>query len=142
MELIIIIIFTFLIGFVIYVFSGSQSLLQKRLKKFDKFKPKSYMENQFKESDIKDKIIEFVEPMVRKNIKQVKLDSARQLLLQAGEPYTNEDVFRFITKKIIYAGIGLGVALFSAVLGDTDANIKIILCILIPAVFYKLSDMV
>ena len=76
-----------------------QSALEKRFKK--KFRKKeSFMENIVKN------LHELLKPISEKNTKSTNaISQTKKLLLQAGEPSSEEDVIKFETQKITIAFI-------------------------------------
>ena len=147
MDIITLILMIGLLSYLVYSLMDEpeEDHLQERLKKFAVSRPKNDEDEEQKEEeekvDLKQALFKLFEPLIYKILEKKKdSKSMKQMLLQAGMPSSDEDVFKFVAQKVVYGATGLLIALFLTIIGKTDPNLKLQLCIIAPLACYKLPD--
>lgn len=129
------------LSYLIYLLLGGsdEELLKKRLKSLSQAENKTEKNNE--KSPIKQVILDLFEPVISGLMKKQKnVKTMKQMLLEAGMSSGDEDVFKFMTKKILFAVSGLLIALFLLIAGKTDASLKFQILFIVPFACYKLPD--
>lgn len=145
MDIITLILMIGLLSYLIYLLMDEpeEDHLQERLKKFAASKHKSEDGEEEKEEkvELKQALYKLFEPIIYKILEGRKNSkSLNQMLLEAGISSSDEDVFKLMTQKVIYSIMGLLLALFLTIIGNSDPNLKLQLCIIAPLACYKLPD--
>ncbi len=130
---------------IIYLFMDLEEeddILERRLKSLSQHKELASVEKVNKESYFKKRAGELVAPIVNAlTKKRQKVNTVKQLLIQAGRPSTDEDVVKLITQKVLYGIIGFVFALAIYSIGGLDAMMATILFIATPLTLYRLPEM-
>ena len=130
-----VIFFLLIIAFISYVVYSwlddkSDTLLEKRLLKFSQVKESEKKIEKTQKVSLQEKIFDLIEPLIAGILKKKKnIKSIKQLLLEAGKPSGNEEVFKFMSYKVILAAMGVGFSLLLSMMWETSALMKLSLFI-------------
>lgn len=136
------IVITGLVSYAIYTFmdKSEHDIIQERLMKFAQ-KPESLTPEE-KNAKVKDTILQLIQPFISKIIERKKdVKSLRQLLLEAGKASNEEEVFKFIAKKVVFTGIGIFLGGLYWFINPTDFQNNILFGIICPMIGFRLPDM-
>jgi tight adherence protein C len=146
MNLIIFIMLAGLLAIIIFLIiteEGEEDPLKRRLRQFTaKTQEENPTEIEEKNVDFKlaTNIIKLFEPIISLVYNRFDSKPAKVLLLEAGLGSSDEDVYRFISTKVVYACLGAIIAIFLAISPDVKVILKLLLIIVIPLCLYRMPD--
>jgi len=123
-----------------FILDNDRDLLEIRLMKLSQEKEDAVQEDKFSKNEIKQGIIELLRPLTSSILKQNKKKVLKQLLLEAGYPSGDEEVFKFMTYKILLAVLGLIFGLVMSLISNSPPDLQIMLCTITPVSCYILFD--
>jgi len=142
MEMLSFIIIVILLFYLLYVFflNDDNDLLERRLMKFSQPKEDFKHEDESKKIDIRQAFAELLKPLIAGSLKKGKQKTLKQLLLEAGLPSEDEEVFKFIAYKIFFAVFGLIMGFIIAISIKLSMEIRFIICLITPITCYIMPD--
>lgn len=141
MEILSFILITVSFFYVIYILflDDENDLLERRLMRFSQEKDDLTKQDE-PSNDIRQAIIELLKPLISGILKKGRKKTLKQLLLEAGYPSGDEEVFKFMSYKIFFAILGLIFGFFLAVISKMSIDMRLMLCLITPFAFYILPD--
>ncbi|MDD3014731.1 MAG: type II secretion system F family protein [Candidatus Gastranaerophilales bacterium] len=142
MEMTSFIFITLLFFYIVYVFflDEDKDLLERRLMRFSQPKADFKPETESNKIDIRQAFAELLKPLIAGSLKKGKQKTLKQLLLEAGYPSEDEEVFKFMAYKIFFAVFGLILGLLIAVFSKLSIDVVLMLCLITPFTCYVMPD--
>lgn len=139
--------FIFCTAFVAYIafqfMGGSEGdLLERRLMQFSHKEAPKEDDDDNQQVHLKQAIIQLLQPVVSRIIERKKdVKSLKQMLLEAGKPSSEEDVFRLMTRKVIFSALGLTVGLVLCFINPTDTTNNMLILLITPVACYRFPNL-
>jgi tight adherence protein C len=139
MDLVSFIIVFSIFCYLIYLFliDDDRDIIEKRLMKFSQTKDNLKQEtpNAFKQA-----ILELFRPFIANILKNNQKKVLKELLLRANYPSGEEEVFKFMVYKVIFAVLGLFFGLLIVVISKPPALICLMIYIIFPSACYIIPN--
>jgi len=142
MEMLSFFLITILFFYILYLLflDNDNDLLARRLMRFSQPKEDFKHEYESKKVDIKQAFTELLKPLIVGSLKKGKQKTLKQLLLEAGYPSEDEEVFKFIAYKIFFAVFGLIFGFIISVSCKLSVDLLLLMCLITPMTFYIMPD--
>ncbi|EKE02826.1 MAG: hypothetical protein ACD_20C00328G0019 [uncultured bacterium] len=144
MDFLAFIVATIGISYIIYLYTEDteEDPVQKRLKQYTSQKQEIYVEDSSSQTktNLLENFIKLLDPVTSIVYRHIDSKPAKQLLLEAGMASGDEEVYKHIATKVVFACIGAGAAFLLSVSGDINSGIKLMLFVIMPLTCFRLPD--